>query len=83
MKRNNVLKQGDRAAILPFLPYLFREGDDVPTDLIGAKIVRVGTITNGELVIDYCPEKTSSVRRLCLGFGDAGIWISPPALDGV
>ena len=61
--------------IIPFLPHLFRQGDKVPSDLIGATIIRFGTTGSADVVVDYKPRNGSPVKRLVLRFNDRGLWI--------
>lgn len=61
----------------PFFPHVFREGDDIPHDLVGAEIIRIGTDEerSGRLVIDYRPRDSVTDRQLVLGYSDRGIWV--------
>ena len=78
-----------RIELIPNLPDLFHpeHGKPVPPDLIGAKIVEVGTIARetadsfgsiegGGLVIDYVPRGSTLVQRTVLGFNELGMWVA-------
>ena len=68
-------------ALIPRLPDSFNpnRGTEVPTDLICATIVAIGTIDEqiegGGLVLDYQPQKANRVYRLVLAFNELGMWI--------
>jgi hypothetical protein len=64
-----------------------RDGRPIPDDILGAEIVRFGTI-DGDLlpswmsqvetvglVIDYRPASSSVLRRAIFGFSELGMWI--------
>ena len=57
------------------------EGKPVPRCLIGAEIVSIGTaeedglVPGGGLFIDFREYKTRILRRLVLGFTEAGMWV--------
>jgi len=77
MSRNRAVQK-----IIPNLPDYLRpeEGDKIPTDLIGSKIVGFGTINEahvegGGLVIDYVPHGGTQCQRLHLAFNELGMWI--------
>ena len=69
------------ARLIPRLPNWFdpNKGKDIPSDLIGATVVAVGTIDEkiegGGLVLDYRPRDTEPVCRLVLAFNELGMWI--------
>jgi hypothetical protein len=61
------------------LPSIFGRYRDVPNDMAGATIVRIGTIPGrdiegGGLVIDYAPIGGGS-KRCVLAFNELGMWI--------
>jgi hypothetical protein len=70
------------AEIVPNLPDWLHpnQGDPLPDGLIGATIIRMGTlpearsVSGGGLVIDYRRKGESSTRRLILAFNEAGMW---------
>jgi hypothetical protein len=71
----------NKTKILEFLPgYLGEEGDPVPSDLIGSKIIAFGTYSESELnfegglIIEY-QTADGSIKRLELGFTELGMWI--------
>jgi hypothetical protein len=63
------------------------DGRPIPEEILGARIVRFGTISSDllpswlsqvetvGLVIDYVPQNASFMRRLVLGFNDRGMWV--------
>ena len=65
------------------LPSLIRpdHAEPVPQQLLGSKIIRVGTlppkhhVDGGGLVIEYRPKKTSQLRRMILAFTEEGMWV--------
>jgi hypothetical protein len=69
--------------IIEKLPDYFHpdRGDDVPAQMLGAKILRIGTlpassrIEGGGLVIEYCPARTASARRIVFEFNELGMWV--------
>ena len=77
------------AAISPnFSPHSTEQpGSPIPNDLLGAKIVKFGTINRdvfpswnssvgaAGMAIEYVPEGENEVRRLVLGVSDLGVWI--------
>ncbi len=60
-------------------------GFEFPPDVVGARIVRFGTLAErveaGLLVIDYMPKGRNEVRRLRLAFNDMGMWVDDPSED--
>ena len=77
------------SALIPRWPDRFRpnSGEEVPTDLVGAVIVAIGTseeqIEGGGLFIDYRPCNEAKIHRLVLGFTEAGMWVMRQSiLDG-
>jgi hypothetical protein len=67
----------------PLLPGLFRPGEPVPADLIGARIVRFegaeverGRFEGGGLVIEYVPDGASSAKTIVFEFNELGMWES-------
>jgi hypothetical protein len=73
--------------LLPKLPHYFRphDGEEIPSDLVGATIIRIGTpaeaglIEGGGLVIDYRPEGSTEVRRVVFGFNELAMWVASNA----
>lgn len=68
--------------VLPSLPdrSIARPPEDMPNDLIGAKIIRIGTpakrgVEGGGLVIDYVTEDSTSSKRIVFAFNERGMWI--------
>jgi len=67
--------------LIPRLPNSFNpnQGREIPSDLIGATIVGVGTIDEriegGGLVLDYRHSDREPVCRLILAFNEVGMWI--------
>ena len=64
------------------LPNIFgsRRREGYPSDLIGASIVRLGTIPSldaegGGLVIDYTPLGSTEEHRAVFEFSDVGMWV--------
>ena len=56
------------------------DGDQLPRQLIGARIVNFGTghvdVEGGGLIIDYVPaEAASRVERVVFAFNGHGMWI--------
>lgn len=68
-------------SIVERLPSLVRSGEPIPSGLVGARIVSIGTlrdrtlIEGGGLVIDYLPRNKRRVRRVVLGCNELGMWI--------
>jgi hypothetical protein len=66
--------------VMPFLPDLFKKGEPVPADLIGAKIVAFGSaprgagIEGGGLIVDYVPLGTEDISRVVFSFTEVGMW---------
>lgn len=58
-----------------------RNGDAIPSDIIGSMIVRFGAappecdVEGGGLIIDYIPPGESEPKRLVLAFTELGMWI--------
>jgi hypothetical protein len=70
-----------RLEILPFLPSFFSHYDDkFPEDLIGATILRIGTLSEearlegGGLVIDYQKAGDDKTSRVVFAFNELGMW---------
>ena len=67
--------------LLPLWPNAFdrERGDLVPDDLIGARIVAIGTtqeeIEGGGFVIEYEPVAAQHCVRLTLAFTELGMWV--------
>ena len=65
--------------ILHRLPSLHQDGDLLPDDIQGSRLVQIGTTENdsesGELVIEYAPKGQHAKRRLILLFDAIGMWI--------
>ena len=72
--------------IIPVLPASFgpERGKPLPAGIVGAKIVRIGTISNdsrvegGGLAIDYVPAGDDIAQRVVLGFNELGMWMEWP-----
>jgi hypothetical protein len=73
------------AATLNKLPDLFGRNEDIPEDLIGAKIVLFGTfkdnslVDGGGLVIDYQPINSDETRRVVFAFDETAMWLAQPS----
>lgn len=72
----------ERAKVVPYLPAIVAQGRDaIPSDLVGAEIVALGTfarardVEGGGLVIDYRKNGEQQVRRIVLGFTELGMWV--------
>ena len=71
------------AEVIPRLPDFFDRdrGAPIPTDLIGATIVRFGAapqvcgLEGGGLIIDYIPKGDKTERRIVLSFNELGMWV--------
>lgn len=65
--------------VLHKLPSIYRDGDPLPEDIQGSRLVQIGTTDNdsesGELVIEYVPKNQRLKRRLVLLFDGRGMWI--------
>jgi hypothetical protein len=66
--------------ILCALPSIFGRHEAVPADMIGAVILRMGTITGtnvdgGGLVIDYQPRGSTPSKRIIFAFCETGMWV--------
>lgn len=65
--------------ILLRLPSIFQDGEELPLNLLGATILRIGTTNSddesGDFVIDYQTKDQSETWRLILLFTDRGMWI--------
>ena len=68
------------AKVVPMLPHLFGRNEPLPPDLVGAKIIAIGTpedkrlVKGGGLVIDYrTPAGTSC--RLVLALNELAMWV--------
>jgi len=65
------------------LPSLLRpnSADPVPLQLLGARIIRLGTlppkhhVDGGGLVIEYRPAKSTQCRRIVFAFTEEGMWV--------
>jgi hypothetical protein len=57
------------------------QGKDIPRTLLGARILRIGTlaernnVAGGGLVIDFQQAGDRSVRRIIFGFSELGMWV--------
>ena len=77
------------AGFLAMLPSFFRgQNRSRPNDLIGATIVRFGTIPGekvegGGLVIDYKPVGSDEAKRIVFGFNELGMWVDSEELISV
>ena len=81
------LRSLSTAEVLPNLPDWLRpdNGDPLPDGLVGATIVRFGTLqkniakaafaAGGGLVIDYRPLSSDKVRRVVLAISDRETWV--------
>jgi hypothetical protein len=74
---NRYRRDGD---ILAALPSVFARYADLPGDMVGATIIRMGTIPDlevegGGLVIDYKPRGSRCAKRVVFGFNDVALWI--------
>lgn len=73
----------ETAEVLPKLPNYFHpeRGEAVPDELIGAEIVRFGTVSKehhiegGGLVIDFMPRGSETTRRIVFAFSETGMWV--------
>jgi hypothetical protein len=58
---------------------MLKDGEAIPSDLIGATIVQIGAAERGEdgeeFVIEYRPARDSRVKRLFMQFNELGIWV--------
>jgi hypothetical protein len=72
--------------IIPKWPHRFnpQDGDPVPSELIGATIVAIGTfdpnpdhLEGGGLAIDYKPKEAQDILRIVLAFNEGGMWRHP------
>lgn len=71
------------AEVLARLPDFFHRerGDQIPSDLIGAKVIHFGAapsgcdLEGGGLIIDYIPDNSSYTHRLVLAFNELGMWV--------
>ena len=71
-------------AVIPRLPDARGPllGEDVPTGLVGSRIVRFGTVEDvggmegGGLVIDFIPDGEDRERRVVFSFNELGMWIT-------
>jgi hypothetical protein len=69
--------------IVDMLPNYFdsSKGEDIPPELIGATILRIGTpakqgaVSGGGLVIDFLPSGRPQALRIVLGLNELGSWI--------
>lgn len=67
--------------VIPVLPKAFAPGSGkpLPDDIIGARIVRMGTmdadLEGGGLVIDYVPQDGAQICRVVLEFTELGMWV--------
>jgi hypothetical protein len=82
------------AQIIPRLPHAFRpqDGKRIPRGLVGATIVRFGTVANevseasnaslegGGLLIDYIPRGETVPRRVAMAFNDVAMWVAYQAI---
>lgn len=61
------------------LPHKFHRGDELPADLHGATIAKIGTTDSdresGEFVLEYVPAGAKRSRTLVLLFNERGMWI--------
>lgn len=73
-------------SILPKWADIFdsSHGEDIPPDLIGATIVRIGVpleesekLDGGGLAIEYTPANSREKKLILLAFSDCGMWTKP------
>jgi hypothetical protein len=65
------------------IAYTAEGGDPVPQQLLGAKIVRLGTMhyrsgqgaESGGFAIEYIPADSTQTRRIVFGFSEQGLWV--------
>jgi len=77
------------AVVIPRLPNWrdAREGEALPSDLIGARIVHFGAapqeydLEGGGLIVDYVPKKGIKIKRLVFAFNELGMWVEKRSLD--
>ena len=81
------MRHPDAKALIPKLPSLFQDGEEIPSDLVGATILGIGTTDvcseSGEFVIHYVPKGESHARRLTLLFNERGMWIESNVIHKV
>ncbi len=69
------------AEVVAKLPHIFGRNEDIPKDLIGAKIIRFGTfadeslVEGGGLVIEYQTTIQQETQRLVLAFDETAMWL--------
>jgi hypothetical protein len=71
------------AKIIPLLPSYFHpeSGQPIPGGLIGARIIRMGTVSlsdppeGGGLVIDYQERGSKQTKRVVFAFNELGMWV--------
>ena len=74
-------RQADNSEIISRWPSVFNldESDSIPAELIGAKILAIGTteedIEGGGLVIEFLPNGVSHCVRLTLAFTELGMCV--------
>lgn len=70
---------------LPNLPDVYRQGEPLPSGIIGARIIGFGSaprsseLEGGGLVIDYVPKGKKETLRVVLSFTELGMWITESA----
>lgn len=79
---NKQIEQLKAAIILvQKLPDIFGRNHSVPEGLVGAIIVKIGTLSDsrlvegGGLVIDYRPVASHAVHRIVIGSNDVAMWV--------
>jgi hypothetical protein len=68
------------AEFVDALPDVFGRHAELPDDLIGATVVRIGTspgrhVEGGGLIIECRPRGDKHDKRVVFGFNDCGMWI--------
>jgi hypothetical protein len=75
-------------SVVPALPCVYgpERTSEMPKELVGAKIMRIGmpsaeevdsdvTLEGGGLVIDFQPKSSECVRRIVFSFNELAMWI--------
>ena len=67
-------------AFLKALPDIFGRHEKYPDDMIGATIISIGTIPDGNidgggLIIDYRPSGSNATKRVVFAFCETGMWV--------
>lgn len=81
--KEDTQKECDRA-VIPRFPALFGDGERVPGDLVGSKIIAIGVTNNqqesGEFMIQYLPANGSFIKRLLVLFNERGMWLDSESI---